>query len=98
MITGLSDHNLIFVVRKLAKKCFSPCHLRNPGHLRIPEGEQSNFENAIKGIKWNDILSYFDVESDSYAFQFTIQTIMNDFLKGVKSSHRQKKYSSMDKW
>uniref|UniRef100_A0A0E9XCP5 Uncharacterized protein n=1 Tax=Anguilla anguilla TaxID=7936 RepID=A0A0E9XCP5_ANGAN len=36
MITGLSDNNLIFVVRKLAKKRFSPCDVRNPGQLRIP--------------------------------------------------------------
>lgn len=66
MITGLSDHNLTLIVRKLSKKHFNP-GARKPCLFRIPKVEQNNFENAIKGIEWNNILSFSDVNSDCQA-------------------------------
>ena len=90
MITGLSDHNLTLVARKLSKKRLSPCDVRKPSQLRIPKGEQNNFENAIKGINWNNILSYTDIDSDCQVFLSTIQCTMNNFLKKTKPARRQK--------
>ncbi len=98
MITGLSDHNLTLVARKLSKKHLSPCDVRKPSQLRIPKGEQNNFENAIKGISWNNSLSYTDIDSDCQVFLSIIQCTMNIFLRKTKPARRLKKHSPMVKW
>ena len=71
----------LFLVRKLFRK---------PDQLRIPKSELNYFEKAIKGINWNDLLSYTDVEADSQVFLSTIQTTVNGFLKKIKSKPGQK--------
>ena len=66
MVTGLSDHNLTLIARKLSKYRFNLSTVRKPDPLRIPKSELNHFENIIKGIIWNDLLSYTKyVEADS---------------------------------
>ena len=84
MVTGLSDHNLTLIARKLRKSRFN-LYCCKPDQLRISKSELNYFENAIKGINWNDLLSYTDVETDSQVFLSTIQTTINGFLKKIKS-------------
>jgi len=64
-----------------------------PSHLRIPKGQQNDFENAIKGIEWNSLLSYSDVDSDCQIFFSTIQRTMNNFLRRTKPDNRKKELS-----
>ena len=58
MVTGLSDHNLTLIARKLSKNRFNLSTFRKPNQIRIPKSELNNSENAIKGIYWNGLLSY----------------------------------------
>ena len=90
MVTGLSDHNLTLIARKLSKSRLNLSTVRKPDQLRIPKSELNYFEKAIKGINWNDLLSYTDVEADSQVFLSTIQTTINGFLKKIKSKPGQK--------
>ena len=55
MITGLSDHNLTLVVRKLTKKRFSSSTKEHES-IRIPKNMQESFKNTIHSFNWNDLL------------------------------------------
>ena len=89
-VTGLSDHNLTLVSRKLSKNRFNLTTTKKQTYLRIPKAEQHNFEEAINGIDWSSILSGADVENDSHLFLSTIKSTMNSFLKETKSKRGQK--------
>lgn len=54
MLTGMSDHNLIMVTRKLNKKRFNP--LAATELYRIPKQEQQNFQDSIKEVNWDELL------------------------------------------
>ena len=46
MVTGLSDHNLTLIARKLSKSRFNLSTVRKPD-LLVPKSELNHFENAI---------------------------------------------------
>lgn len=89
-VTGLSDHNLTLVSRKLSKNRFNLTTTKKQTYFRIPKADQGHFEAAINGIDWSDILSGADVETDSHLFLSTIKSTMNSFLKEIKSKCGQK--------
>lgn len=62
MLTGISDHNLIMVTRKLSKKRFKP--LAATEIYRIPKQEQQNF-NSIKEVNWYELLTGKNLDEDS---------------------------------
>lgn len=89
-ITGLSDHNLTLISRKLSRNRFNLSSTKKPSYFRIPKADQDNFDTAIKEIKWCDLLSGMDVETDSQQFLSKIKSTINSFLKETKPKHRQK--------
>ncbi len=51
LLTGLSDHNITLLVRKLTRKKFVKSTSRNQFHEKIPTNETINLEKAIKSYK-----------------------------------------------
>uniref|UniRef100_A0AAR2J957 Reverse transcriptase domain-containing protein n=1 Tax=Pygocentrus nattereri TaxID=42514 RepID=A0AAR2J957_PYGNA len=90
LLTGLSDHNFILVVRKLTKKRFK--NIIKPKHYyqKIPKSEMHNLENALKQIDWPNILSCKDIDDNCDIFLSTINKVMSSFTRKVQSKPRQR--------
>ena len=54
MVTGLFDHNLTLVARKLSNKWFSP-GAKEYEFFGIPN-KQENFKSVVQQIEWDDLL------------------------------------------
>jgi len=55
MLTGLSDHNMILIARKLTNKRFTP-FVQEQESSNIPKNMQGQFISAIQSISWDNIL------------------------------------------
>ena len=88
-ITGLSDHNLILISRKLTKKRFHHSH-KPMEQLRIPKREFVNFERAVQQINWVDILNRNGVEADCRLFATKLDDLLEEFTRKVKNRDKNK--------
>ncbi len=88
MITGLFDHNLTLMTRKLTKKWFNFSTPKQPEQFRIPRNELENFETALKETDWNKILSGVDAEADSNILLTTIKNTIDTFINKTKTKTR----------
>lgn len=75
MITGLSDHNLSLVTRKLTRKRFSPSNTKEHEALIIPINMQEHFKSTIHSFKWTDLLLEKDLSEGSQIFSSKVQSI-----------------------
>jgi len=82
MLTGLSDHNLIMVNRKLNKKRFKP--LPATESFRIPKQEKQNFIDSIGDVKWDELFSGINLDEDCSLFSNKIQQIITQFTRKIK--------------
>lgn len=74
LITGLSDHNLTLVARKLTKNRFkntTPHHTDIMSHIR--KSKQPAFDSEINDLFWDDVLSTEDVEHGCDLFTTKIE-------------------------
>lgn len=63
MITGLSDHNLTLFARKLTKIDLGILSTTKTNIFHgKPKAKQDEFDNEIIGLKWDDILSFDDLD------------------------------------
>lgn len=88
MITGLSDHNLTLVARKLTKKRFSPSNTKEHEALRIPINMQEHFKSTIHSFKWNDLLLGKDLSEGSQIFSSKVQSIITEFTSKLKCRNK----------
>lgn len=84
MVTGLSDHNLTLIARKLTKNQFHLHPNTKSFQLRIPKSDIDEFDNAIRNINWNHLISGMNVGVS------TIQNTAKCFLKKSKSKGNSK--------
>lgn len=68
MVTGLSDHNLIIIARKLTKNRSYLISNTKPCQFRIPKNDVCEFEKAIKNINWNELISGANIDVDTRVF------------------------------
>lgn len=88
MLTGLSDHNLIMVTRKLNKKRFKP--LPATEFFRIPKQEQQNFIDSINDVNWDELLSGINLDKDCSLFSNKIQQNVNQFTQKIRLRAKKK--------
>lgn len=88
MVTGLSDHNLSLVARKLTNKRFRPS-VRDHESFRIPKHKQENFIYAVQQIDWDDLLLGIDNEEDSQKVSKKLESTIKDF--NCKFRHKRTK-------
>lgn len=53
LLTGISDHNITLLARKLTRKRFDSRVQTKCNSQRIPKNEMNNFENALRQIDWS---------------------------------------------
>jgi len=91
LITGLSDHNLTLVARKLTKNRFknniSSC--RNNA-LCIPKCKQDTFNTEIHNLDWGDVLSSENLEHSCQLFTSKINVVRDKFTVKIKRKNRNK--------
>lgn len=78
MLTGLSDHNLILVARKISSKGFNS-FIRKYDSYGIPKCKLDDFRRVIHQIKWDDLLTGKDQEDDSRIFSKKLESTIKDF-------------------
>lgn len=85
MITGLSDHNLVLVARKLTSKRFGVPTVNKQESCRIPNKEQKPFENKINSFNWNGLLAGKELNEGSKIFSNKIQSFITEFTRKFKN-------------
>lgn len=90
LITGLSDHNLILMARKVnGKKCsFS---VQSTDSMKIPKDKKEDFNNAVQSIKWDDLMKSDNLDYSSQYFTDKLHKLIKDFSK--KSRNKNKRAS-----
>ena len=53
LITGLSDHNMVLIVRKRTKKLLKSWCNGKPEFVGIPKNKTTQFENDLRNISWD---------------------------------------------
>ncbi len=90
LLTGISDHNITLLARKLTRKHFDSRVQTKCNSQRIPKNEINYFENALRQIDWSSLLHSEDIRNSTDMFITTINKIISSFTKKVKNKSRQK--------
>lgn len=91
MVTGLSDHNLTLVARKLTKNRFKNNIVTSTNAFHcIPKGKLVAFDEEIADLKWNDILSSKDIDYGCNTFYNRINSVRDTFTASVQKKFKQK--------
>lgn len=83
LITGLTDHNMTLVVRKLSKKCFIN-HNKAENKMKttgIPKAKRNSFENELNQINWNSITAETDLNLSASKFVTKLNDVINKYTK-----------------
>lgn len=91
MFTGLSDHNLLLAVRKLSKKRFSVCTVKEQESFRIPNKDQETFKNTVNRFNWDFLLTEKEVNEGSKILSSKLQCIIKEFT--CRFTHKKKRSS-----
>lgn len=92
LITGLSNHNLTLVARKLTKKRFQNT-VPTPHHTKvlcIPKSKQDIFDNEINNMDWSDLLSSENLELSCQVFTSKINAVRDKFTVKIQRKNRKK--------
>ncbi len=90
MLTGLSDHNLILVARKLSSKRLNS-FIRKYDSYGIPKRKLDDFRKAVHQIEWDDLLIGKDQDEDSQTFSKKLESTIKDF--SCKLNPKNKKHT-----
>lgn len=78
MLTGLSDHNMILIARKLNNKCFTP-RVQEQESLNIAKNMRDQFISAVQSINWETVLVGQCLEEDSQRLTQLLKKSINGF-------------------
>lgn len=92
LVTGLSDHNMILILRKLTKQRFNITANVNQEHYKVPNGQLTNLENTIKEINWNEYLANTNVDDNCNRLMCELQTTIQSFMRKVKYKPGKRNY------
>ncbi len=83
LVTGLYDHNMILIARKLTKKRLIRFINRNQNSfkLKIPRKKLTEFENELKGVNWDELQQYDQVNDCCNKLMSTIGSIVDKYIK-----------------
>lgn len=90
LVTGLSDHNIILIARKLTTKRLIRFINQNQNSLKleIPRKKLTEFENELKGVNWDELQQYDQVNDCCNKLMSTIGSIVDKYIKKLKKSQR----------
>ncbi len=83
LVTGLYDHNMILIARKFTKKRLIRFINRNQNSfkLKIPRKKLTEFENELKGVNWDELQQYDQVNDCCNKLMSTIGSIVDKYIK-----------------
>lgn len=84
LVTGLSDHNMILINRKLNKSRFSGSSCKKTEHYKIPHNKLDHLKKAIEEVNWNDLFSDQCMENNVQSFMTKLSSVMHGFMRKVK--------------
>lgn len=84
LLTGMSDHNMTLMVRKLSNKRFVKLKKPNYNSLIIPKNDVPKLDNELKEINWFNMV-WDEVDSSCRQVMNKIDGIMSKYLKKRKS-------------
>ena len=90
MLTGLSDHNMVLITRKLTRKRFA-AYSGKKEFTGIPRSNQEQFHTAIRNMNWDTVLLDNDLEIISQKFTECLQTKIYEYVVTIK--HKNRKFS-----
>lgn len=90
-VTGLSDHNMTLVVRKLTKErlkgIFSVSVIKND-QKRIPKHKLPQFEHELKNINWESVIQMENVDQCSDLLTETLTNTIQKFSRVSKTNKK----------
>ena len=92
LLTGLSDHNMILVIRKLTKKRLQRLSFKqnhNYVQTRIPKQKINQFENELKRLNWDNVLQTSDTDRCCDILTNTMADVIQKFTCPFKLKHKQ---------
>ncbi len=98
LVTGLYDHNMILIARKLTKKRLIRFINRNQNSfkLEIPRKKLTEFENELKGVNWDELQQYDQVNDCCNKLMSTNGSIVDKYIKKRNKSHAEKISDTLD--
>ncbi len=87
LVTGMSDHNLTLIVRKLTKQRFLYKQEGKSFFNIIPKSLVGQFEEKLKHLDWNDVLQSGDIENAFNTMMDRVNNTKNEFSKNVSYSN-----------
>lgn len=82
LITGLSDHNMTLIVRKLGKKRLTYYNQETKiQKIGIPKAKQNNFEEELNQINWDNVTQESNVNQSANIFVTTLSNTIKKFTK-----------------
>lgn len=85
MITGLSDHNLVLVARKLTSKRFCVSTAKEQESTRISNKEQDRFKNTINSFNLSNLLAGKDLHEGSTVLLSKLQYFIKEFTQKFRN-------------
>lgn len=86
LITGLSDHNMILIVRKLTKKrLIHHSKIENQKTTGIPKSKMADFEYELSQVNWETITKESTINHNVNNFTSTLGSLISKHTKTWKS-------------
>ena len=77
-ITGLSDHNLILMTRKVNGKK-GPVSAQTMDYMKIPKNKKEDFKNEVQNIKWDELMKSDNLDVTSQYFVDKLHKLIKEF-------------------
>lgn len=87
MLTGVSDHNVLIISRKLTNRQFAT-HSGKNDHIGIPRSTRDDFKSAMTNLNSDNSLLFNDVGIISQCFNENLQSKINEFSARIKSKSK----------
>lgn len=89
LLTGLSDHNMTMVVRKLTKQRLPKfTNESKQGNLGIPKIKLTQVKNDLDHLDWNNVLQSNDLENCCNSLMKNLTNLIGKYSKTFKGTQR----------
>ena len=86
LLTGLSDHNMTLISRKLTNKQFTYLQDTKKHSHGIRKQDMNTFREELGQIEWTDVLQTDDLEASCESFIGTVNKTKEKYTKPFKNS------------
>ena len=88
LITGLSDHNMVLIVRKQTKKLLKSWCNGKPEFVGIPKNKTTQFENDLRNISWDGAIQSQNVNTCCDTMMKTFTNPMQKYTQKLRKTRR----------